>query len=128
LEIWYLCYSFLIIQKCMYTDTNTHTYHGHTRRRAYMQPTEYVLSLSHTCVCGCACICASVYIQLSFFRSDDAVSRPSLVYSLRQLARTRAHAHESCHTSGRIMSHTLLSHVTHMTESCHTHECIMSHA
>jgi len=35
--------------------------------------------------------------------------------------------HESCHTHAWVMSHTWMSHVTHMNESCHTHEWAMSH-
>jgi len=30
---------------------------------------------------------------------------------------------ESCHTYGRVMSHTWMGHGTQMDESCHTHEC-----
>ena len=33
----------------------------------------------------------------------------------------------SCHTHEWVMSHTLMSHVTHVKESCHTHKWVMSH-
>jgi len=34
----------------------------------------------------------------------------------------------TCHTYEWVMSHTWMSHVTHMNESCHTHERVMSHS
>ena len=34
---------------------------------------------------------------------------------------------ESCHTYAWVMSHTWMSHVTHMHESCHAYECDVSH-
>jgi len=38
-----------------------------------------------------------------------------------------ASANESCHTYEWVMSHTWMSHVTHMNESCHRYEPVTSH-
>ena len=37
------------------------------------------------------------------------------------------HIHDSCHTYGRVMSHTWKSHVTHVNETWHICEWVMSH-
>jgi len=45
----------------------------------------------------------------------------TLYSTLRSVRQVASGKNDSCHTQGWVMSHTWMSHVTHMDESCHTH-------